>query len=432
MRSLVSIVSLLLALPAAANVSVSAKMANPVVLAGQSNRAFVKVAVAADRAPETAGRTAVNVALVLDKSGSMGGQKIKEARRAAILAVQRLLPDDIVSVITYDSVVRVIVPATKARDKQAIIRAISRVGASGSTALFAGVSKGAAELRKFIDRERVNRIVLLSDGLANIGPSSPGELASLGASLAKEGIAVTTIGLGLGYNEDLMASLAAASDGNHAFAESAADLVRIFNLEFGDLFAVTAQDVRLTIDCAAGVRPIRVLGRNALIDGRKITTRLGHLNGTQEKYLMIEVEVPSLTHGTSRSVADVRADYRTRQGNSESSASAVGTSADANASVVAASANRMVMVSVTEMLANEQNKIAMRLRDEGRVREAQKVLRRNAKFLKKRSQGLASPKLQRMKEDLEEDEAVMNSGDWNKARKSMRKRSYGVQSQQAY
>mgnify|MGYP003380095548 CR=1 FL=1 len=76
---------------------------------------------------------------------------------------------------------------------------------SGSTPLFAGVSQGAPELRKFLDKNRVNRVILLSDGQANVGPSSPNELGRLGLSLGKEGIAVTTIGLGLGYNEDLMA-----------------------------------------------------------------------------------------------------------------------------------------------------------------------------------------------------------------------------------
>jgi Ca-activated chloride channel family protein len=388
--------------------------------------------VVADRPAEAHRRAPVNVALVLDKSGSMGGRKIAEARQAAILAVQRLQADDIVSVVVYDSVVRVIVPATKARDKSAIIRAIRQVQASGSTALFAGVSKGAAELRKFSERERINRIVLLSDGLANIGPSSPGELAALGATLAKEGFAVTTIGLGLGYNEDLMAGLAAASDGNHAFAESAADLARIFNLEFGDLFAVSAKEVRIEIHCADGVRPIRVLGRNALIQGQRITSRLGYLNGSQEKYLLLEVEVPALSHGTSRGIADVVATYRSAAGEPGTSTAAAGATANANAAEVATSADRSVMVSVTEMLANEQNKLAVRLRDKGRAAAAREVMLKNASFLRRRAKTLNSPKLRKMKNRVDEDSNEMEKGNWQKARKRMYKRSYEVQSQQAY
>ena len=105
---------------------------------------------------------------------------------------------------------------------------------------------------------------------------------------------MTTIGLGLGYNEDLMARLAQSSEGNHAFAEGAEDLARIFNLEFGDLFAVTAQDIQLEISCAPGVRPIRVLGREALVSGQKITARLGHLAGVQERFDVIWSEASQM------------------------------------------------------------------------------------------------------------------------------------------
>ena len=98
-------------------------------------------------------------------------------------------------------------PATKVSDKKTIFRAIRQIRADGSTALFGGVSKGAKEIRKFLSHKRVNRMVLLSDGLANVGPQSPSELGDLGSSLIEDGISVTTIGLGLGYNEDLMTKL---------------------------------------------------------------------------------------------------------------------------------------------------------------------------------------------------------------------------------
>lgn len=120
----------------------------------------------------------MNIAIVLDKARSMQGSKIEEARRGAIEAVKRLGPNDIVSVITYDSTVQVLVPATKLTDKAAVCQKISQIKAGGRTALFAGVSKGAVEVRKFLDKERVNRVVLLSDGKANIGASSPSELGN--------------------------------------------------------------------------------------------------------------------------------------------------------------------------------------------------------------------------------------------------------------
>jgi Ca-activated chloride channel family protein len=188
-------------------------------------------------------RTPVNVGIVVDQSGSMAGDKIAKAREAAILAVDRLNAQDIVSVVAYNDTVAVLVPATRVSDKDRIRAGIQRLEASGSTALFAGVSKGADEVRKFLSGDRVNRVILVSDGRANVGPSSTSALAELGASLAKERISVTTIGLGLDYNEDRMTQLARASDGNSGFASTSADLVRLMKAEFGDVLAVVAQEI---------------------------------------------------------------------------------------------------------------------------------------------------------------------------------------------
>ncbi|MHC5083932.1 MAG: vWA domain-containing protein, partial [Planctomycetota bacterium] len=182
----------------------------------------------------------------------MSGEKIQKAKEAAILAVHRLKSTDIVSVVLYDSDVQVLVPATKLTKKEQIIRQIRTVNAGGSTALYAGVQNGADEVRKFIAANKVNRIVLLSDGLANVGPQSPNELGRLGANLVEEGISVTTIGLGLGYNEDLMSQLAYKSDGGHYFAEHADELAGVFDDEFGRATSVVAQDVTIEIICGEG------------------------------------------------------------------------------------------------------------------------------------------------------------------------------------
>ena len=199
-------------------------------------------------------RQPVNVAIVIDKSGSMQGDKIVQARKAAIQAVDRLRDDDIVSIITYDSVVTVVVPATKASDREQIKKKIQSIRAGGNTALFAGVSKAAGEARKFLDDQRVNRIILLSDGKANVGPSTPAELEQLGQSLIKEGISVSTLGLGLGYNENLMSRLALASSGNHVFIEDAENLVQVFQNEFDDVMSVVAQKIKIKAKLAEGIR----------------------------------------------------------------------------------------------------------------------------------------------------------------------------------
>lgn len=406
----------------------------PLMLAGQRQTAFVKIALTGFDIRDESRRTPVNVAIVLDKSGSMSGEKIHYAREAAIMAIDRLNADDIVSVVAYDHVVDVLVPATRVSDPAPIQRAIARLGAGGNTALFAGVGKGAAELRKFLDRNRVNRIILLSDGLANVGPSSPAELGRLGASLAREGISVTTIGLGLGYNEDLMTRLAGMSDGNHAFAESAVDLARIFDAEFGDVLSVVAQDVEIEIRCDPSVRPLRVLGREADIYGQTVRLNLSQLYGRQEKFVLLEVEVPPGAAGRSQQLAKVDVSYdnmATRARDRLAGSAAVSfTESDA---AVAERADPKVMAVTVEQIANTMSKEAVELRDEGRLQEAERKLRESAAYVNKNAEVLNSPALQSLGEELERDaSALKDDRDWNRQRKELRKKQYSRDVQQSY
>ncbi len=178
-------------------------LARPVLLAGRKNVAHLRVSLIGRQVAAGGPRPGANVCLAIDRSGSMQGQKMVEARRGAISALQRLRASDIVSVVAYDDVVEVVVPATRASDRPVIEAGIRALEPRGSTALYAGVVKCAAEVRKFKSNDRVNRIILLSDGIANVGPSSPAELGALGARLMEQGISVATVGLGYGYNEDL-------------------------------------------------------------------------------------------------------------------------------------------------------------------------------------------------------------------------------------
>jgi len=284
-------------------------ISNPYLLSNQRHNTFLKIGLTGFRLSSDRERTPANVAIVLDRSGSMEGDKIEKAKEAAIMALDMLDDRDIVSVITYSDTVSVLVPATRVSNRRNIRGMIRSIYADGSTALFAGVSKGADEVRKFLDRLKVNRVILLSDGLANVGPDSPSALGDLGASLGKAGISVTTIGLGLGYNEDLMVKLAQKSDGNHAFVENSRDLARIFEYEFKDVLSVVAQDVEIEVRCHPGIRPIRVVGREADIFGNQVFASINQLYSEQEKYLLLEVEVDPQADGTILRAADVSVQY---------------------------------------------------------------------------------------------------------------------------
>ena len=132
------------------------------------------------RKSDDARRAPMNLAIVLDRSGSMEGAKLEKARQAAAMAVDKLGDDDIFSLVTYDDQTDLLIPPERVggRDHREELKArIHRIQAGGSTALHAGVVLGAKQVRRFFEKERVNRVILLSDGLANVGPSRTSDLS---------------------------------------------------------------------------------------------------------------------------------------------------------------------------------------------------------------------------------------------------------------
>jgi Ca-activated chloride channel family protein len=401
-------------------VVLDAALDTPVLDAGAPRRAYLRVALRGAELRGSRTRSGVNLAIVLDRSGSMTGEKLAEARQAAIMAIEQLAPDDIVSVVVYDDTVEVLAPAAPIGDGRDLAARIAGIEPGGYTALFAGVAKGAAEVRKHLASERVSRVILLSDGLANVGPSSPGELAELGASFAREGIAVTTIGLGLDYNEELMTRLAAASDGNHFFAERAEDLAEVYRSELGEILSVLAQEVEVTIRFAPGVRPVRVLGREAEIRGSAVFGRLNQLYARQTKYFLVEVEVPAGGDGSRRDLAAIEVTYRDlASGRPANLVDDLLARYSADPEQVAAARNPRVMAAVARQLGTETNLTAMELRDQGKIDEAKRMLLANAAYLETAAALTKNPSLE---QDAAENRLAAENlapEQWKKQRKVM-------------
>ncbi len=259
-------------------------------------------------------RAPLNLALVIDRSGSMSGDKIRQARNAAHQAVDRLTSDDVVSLVVYGTEAVTFWPASRVGDGSGLHRAIDRIETSGNTNLWGGAQSSAAELRKRLRGDFVHRVILLSDGLANRGPSSAVELAGLGAELRAEGIAVSTVGLGLDYNEDLMAALARRSDGNTYFVENSRDPPGVFAEEFGDAMNVVARELVLEVTFPAGVRPLRVIGRDGKIENQCAEVRMNQLYGGREQFALIEVRVDPGRDAESRKLARAELSYQSASG----------------------------------------------------------------------------------------------------------------------
>ena len=413
-----------------------AAMDKPVLQADKKQIAYLRVGLTGFALEKAEQRAPVNISIVIDKSGSMSGQKIEKAREAAIMAIGRLSSNDILSIVTYDTTVSVLIPATKVSDKESIFQMIRGIRAGGSTALFAGVSKGAAEMRKFLADERVNRLILLSDGLANVGPKSPAELGELGVSLVKDGISVTTIGLGLGYNEDLMTKLAYKSDGSHYFAEKADDLAEVFDNEFGRALSVVAQEINVEIKCFPEIRPVRILGREGQINGQNVMIFINQLYSEHEKFFILEVEVPPTAEGQTRKLAKVNVSYgNLKTHTTDKLSSELEVTFSQSKELVEKRTNGNVMVDVVELIATERNELAMHLRDKGKIKEARKALLDNTVYL--RSNAVRYKNLKKS-ERLEKYEALnykdsenLDEQSWKRQRKIMQQGQFLRRAQQS-
>jgi len=404
-----------------------------VLPAGTNERAVIKIALEVPDIPRGAERPPVNLTLVLDRSGSMAGDKIARARQAALAALQRLGARDLFSLVVYDHTVRTLVPPqSPSANRDWIEQQIRAIGTGGNTALFGAVSQAAAEVRKNLEGPYVHRVVLLSDGLANVGPNSPEDLARLGAALVKEGISVTTVGIGNDFNEDLMTRLAEESDGNHYFVESSVDLPRIFAQELGDVLSVAARRVIIEIDCPDGVQPLRIIGREGRIRGQRIEIHLNQLYGGQEKYALVEVRVAPGTAEQTREVARASCSYENAlSGRAEKSTALARVRFSRRQEEVIRSANKPVVKSLIENEMAESRDRALDLYNAGRRDEAVEELKRSREKLQDQSQTLGFQDLAGKAGALEEDAATFAAPAMPSAvKKEIRSESYKVRQQQ--
>jgi len=408
-----------------------------VLPADQRQTAVVKVSLLAENPPRELERPPVNLCIVLDQSGSMGGHKIEQARQAALEALSRLGDQDIFSLVVYNSSVETLIPAGRMKDQRRARAMIEQIRSGGGTALFGGVSQGAAELRKAIEDHAegmVHRMILLSDGQANEGPSSPEDLGRLGTSLQKEGISVTTVGLGTGYNEDLMTRLAQRSDGNTYFVENANDLARIFGAELGDVLNVVARDIRILIECPENVKPLRSIGREATIRGQRVELDLNQLYGSQERFLLLEVEVPPTPADTELPLMSAVIQYRNLFSQlDENQTLALNAQFSRQEQEVKASVNKEVKKEVLlseNALAKEQ---AIRSYEAGRKDEAVEILRQSQQRLLEVNASFDAPILELEEEAanvLDQSNTLEKQGLDQRSRKVMRTEAEQTRNQQ--
>lgn len=206
-----------------------------------------------DQLPQPEERVPLNLALVLDRSGSMGGDKLSLTKQAAIQALEPLNGGDFLSVVIFDDQVDTLYNGPVS-DKEKIKKLIQAAEARNNTDLYGGWMRGAHEISKPNQQGRLSRVILLTDGEANHGVVDPVQICSQVSSYSAGGVQTTTLGFGADYNQDLLSKMAAEGGGNHAYIEKAQRLGQFFEEEMDSLLKAVGTRVRIQIAPAVGGR----------------------------------------------------------------------------------------------------------------------------------------------------------------------------------
>jgi Ca-activated chloride channel family protein len=247
----------------------------------------------------------LNLSLVLDKSGSMSGNKIQNLRQAAKLVVDRLGPEDTISIVAFSDRKYLIAESQPVIDQQDLKKKIDRIRDGGGTAISGGMGQGLAELAKALSPDRVSRMLLLTDG-QTFGDEK--QCLKLGQRAGGSGIVVNALGLGDDWNEDLLDDIAEASGGVADFIDSPDKIVAFFEQAVKSMQDTVVQNAQLVLRLASGVTPRQVwqvlpmisnLGYRPLSD-RDVQVTLGELEKGQRRSLLVELLISPRPAGSYR------------------------------------------------------------------------------------------------------------------------------------
>jgi Ca-activated chloride channel homolog len=275
-------------------VKLSAHLDRRLAPADRSSERYLRVQV---QAPDNAGpatRLPLNLALVIDRSGSMEGSKLEKAKEAVIFCLRNLTGADRAAIVSYDDDVRVVSPSRPLSPevKNKMIGDVRAIYSGGSTNLGGGWLTGAQEVANHQRAANyLSRAILLSDGLANVGITDTGELGHHAAELRDRGVSTTTMGIGADFNEDLLEQMAIKGGGHFYFIEHARQIPDFLHRELGEVLSTCARRVTLELEVPEGVSP-RLLN-NFEVDrtGSHMRVRLDDMIAGEVRTLVFKLSI---------------------------------------------------------------------------------------------------------------------------------------------
>jgi Ca-activated chloride channel family protein len=301
--------------------AVDARLGHSSLASGSSGETYLYASIAGADAPN-ASAPPVNLAIVVDRSGSMKGERIASAIAGAVGAVERMRDGDSVTVVSFDTEAQVVVPPTSltSSNRPGVEAAIRSIRLGGDTCISCGLQEAMAQLsRVSLSGDHVNRILLLSDGATNHGIVDLAGLRGMAGRMRDKGCSISTIGVDVDFDEKVMAAIANESNGRHHFVANASGLPAVFAQEFDNLVASVARDAELSIELPPGVEVEQVFDRTFRREGNRVVVPFGTFSAKQEKTVLLKLRVPVGREGV-QPVADMKLTFRDLLQRSDSSA----------------------------------------------------------------------------------------------------------------
>ena len=261
----------------------------------EKSERFLEVAVQASKADELYQRPSLNLALVIDRSGSMAGDKLEFVKKASNHVVNLLNEKDRVALVDYDEQVRIEFPSTllDAESKPVLQQRIASIHSGGMTNLCDGWLTGCQQIAEVSDPALFTHALLLTDGLANVGITDHTELATHARELARRGVSTSTFGVGRDYDQNLLEEMANQGEGLFRFIEGPSDIPEIFKGVFKELLSIIAHEVEVTLSYPKEVQ-VSLLGdwRFECPDKGRLRVYLGSLSAGRSRELYIKLTIP--------------------------------------------------------------------------------------------------------------------------------------------
>ncbi|MGB8644217.1 MAG: VWA domain-containing protein [Anaerolineae bacterium] len=275
----------------------------------QGGEAWLQIGIQA-RTGETEQIAPLNVALVIDKSGSMDApEKMPYLKKSLKYFLHSLAPNDRVAIVAFSDNASVIAPSQPVGDGRWIDATVENIQPGGSTNLYGGLMLGFQEVDRNFDVRLNNRVILLTDGIANVGATDPTQIADGARSYNEKGIYLSTIGLGHDFNDALLSQLARQGKGGYHFVDSAAEMDKIFRQEVNGLVQKAVSDVSVVIQPASSVTVDSITGYDSRPPSGPLTVKLQDMGTGDSQVILAHLYISSGAPG-QRQVATIELHYR--------------------------------------------------------------------------------------------------------------------------